>query len=116
MFDVIDNKIYLSRGDSAIIGIEITDDESEPYTPSSGESVVFTLKRATEQCKTIIVKEFIENGNDLIVSFDESDTINLSFGVYVYDVILYDSDGNVYTIIPPTEFEIMGVVHNEVNG
>ena len=29
MFDVIDNKIYLSRGDSATIGIEITDDEYE---------------------------------------------------------------------------------------
>lgn len=113
MFDVIDNKIYLSRGDSATIGIEITDDESEPYTPSSGESVVFTLKRATEQCKTIIVKEFNE---ELEVSLDESDTVNLSFGVYVYDVVLYDEEGNIYTIIPPTEFEIMGVVHNEING
>lgn len=114
MFDIIDNKIYLSRGDSAVIGIEITDDEGETYTPGVGEMVLFTLKRVTNQCKTLLVKEFIEDSSDLSVTLTQEDTIDLSFGDYVYDVVLVSDEGDVYTIIAPSEFKIMEVVHNEI--
>lgn len=113
MFDIIDNKIYLSRGDSATIGVDIVDDEGEPYTPLLGESVVFTLKRTPSQCKQLIVKEFASENDELTVTLTQDDTSVLAFGVYYYDVALIDDEGNVYTIIQPTEFEIMEVIHNE---
>ena len=115
MFDIIENKIYLSRGDSATIGIEITDDEGEAYTPANDESVVFTLKKLATQCKTLLVKEF-DAGDELTVTLTQDDTSTLAFGLYYYDVALIDGEGNVYTIIPPTEFELMEVIHNEFNG
>ena len=113
MFDIIDNKIYLSRGDSATISVDIVDDEGEPYTPQSGESVVFTLKRTPSQCKQLIVKEFENVNSELVVTLTQDDTSVLAFGVYYYDVALVDDEGNVFTIIQPTEFELMEVIHNE---
>lgn len=113
MFNIIDNKIYLTRGDSATLGVDIVDDEGEPYTPKIDEYIVFTLKRISSQCKQLIVKEFEDVDNEYVITLTQADTIDLSFGVYYYDVALIDGEGNVYTIIPPTEFEIMEVIHNE---
>ena len=113
MFDIIDNKIYLSRGDSCEIDITIKDDEGDTYNLKSGESLLFSLKKITDQCKTILTKEFESISGDLIIRFDEDDTINLAFGEYVYDVILI-SGGDVYTIIEPTLFTIAEVVHNGI--
>lgn len=113
MFNIIDNKIYLSRGDSCEIDITIKDDNDETYDLKSGETLLFSLKKITNQCKSVLTKEFENVDNDLIISFNENDTINLSFGEYVYDVILISGD-NVYTIIEPTLFTIAEVVHNGI--
>ena len=115
MFNIVDNEIFLSRGDTCSFDISIVDDEGEPYTPSEGEVLLFSLKKITGQCKTIFTKVFIEDGGDYIVSLDGDDTNDLAFGEYVYDVILY-SEGDTYTIVEPTKFTITEVVHNEYTG
>lgn len=114
MFDIIDNRIYLSRGDSCTIGIDIIDDEGEPYTPQAGEQIIFSLKKSTDQCKIIFQKIFT-NDDGFVISLDESDTIDITFGYYIYDVVLAAEDG-IYTIIEPTAFNLTEVVHNEING
>ena len=114
MFDIIDNEIFLSRGDSATIEIEITDDEGESYTPLLGESVIFSLKSSVDQCKTLFTKLFTSESNSLVVELTQEDTSDLSFGVYKYDVILVTEDG-IYTIITPHNFNLLEVVHNEIN-
>ena len=35
------------------------------------------------------------------------DTKELSFGKYLYDIQLTTADGDIYTVIPPTTFEIL---------
>lgn len=113
MFNINENEIYLSRGDSAVIGVDIVDEEGDPYVIRQGEVVKFSLKKTTDQCRVIFDKTFELDNEEYVITLEQDDTIGLSFGDYAYDVTLITEDG-VYTIIEPHLFKVMEVVHNEV--
>ena len=45
-----------------------------------------------------------------VLHIKPEDTKAMAFGKYVYDVQLTTADGDVYTIIPPTPFELLKAV------
>ena len=47
MFRIFKNKIFLTRGDSAIFTLTITDTNGDEYTPAEGDEITFTVKANT---------------------------------------------------------------------
>lgn len=102
MFKIRNNKIYITRGDSAVLSLDITDADGNSYTPAGNDSLLFTVKVDTATSSHLIQKS-ITGGK---VTLDPVDTESLPYGDYVYDVQLRMADGYVDTIIPPSLFRV----------
>lgn len=103
MFTVQNNNIALIRGDNGAFGISITDADGNAVTLSDGDVLTFTVRR-TPRSPTIVLQKTITGGTLYI---NPTDTQDLTFGSYVYDVELCRADGYTDTIIPPHEFLIL---------
>lgn len=89
-YKITNQNIYLTRGDSAALDLQVTDEQQQTYDFSEDE-VVLTVKRSCTDKKVLIQKTFSdydsETGKATVV-FDPEDTENLPMGDYVYDVQL----------------------------
>ena len=103
MFKVYDNNISMIRGDSGVFTITIADTDGNPVELTAGDVLTFTLRR-TPRSPTIVLQKTITEGT---LTINPSDTQDMQFGSYVYDVELKRADGYVDTIIPPHEFLIL---------
>ena len=89
--------------------VAITDEEGEPYALESGEVLRFGIKKSANDATYI--KELEATSSDVDedgaypFALTPSDTINLPFGTYSYDVGL-QSGSAYYNIIPASEFVI----------
>lgn len=95
-----DNNITLTRGDSATIELAIKDD-GMTYDYSN-DLVQLTVKRNTVTEDIIFQKTFSSN----VIIIEPSDTKGLRYTDLVFDVQLINSQGGVYTVIPPRKFTI----------
>lgn len=107
MIKITGNKIYLTRGDTAMLKIVIKGADREEYTPIETDKVTLTVKKNTGS-DDILFQRKVENG---IVTIEPEDTADLSFGDYVYDVCIETESGIVQTFIPPTLFRVMEEVN-----
>lgn len=88
MLRLVDNKIYISQGDSAVIDLRLNN-----YALAAGDKLVFTASTPVP-----IVKE--------LDSLTLEDTADVPFGTYEY---VY-ADGEQVALIYPTEFVVKEVV------
>ena len=110
------NSITLTRGDTLRVKVTILDNEEE-YTPIGGDSVRFALKHKTKTAdggeyldpEPLILKT-IPN-DTLILELEPSDTKELAFGAYDYDIELTYEDGTVDTFITKANFKLTEEVH-----
>lgn len=107
-FKIQGNRIYLTRGDSLRVTVEITQD-GETYTPAEGDSVRFALKKDLDETTPLILRDIPIDSLQLILI--PEDTKPLEFGKYWYDVELTKADGTVDTFIGPERFYITEEVH-----
>lgn len=103
MFKVDNNNISMIRGDSGVFTITITDTAGNDVALTDGDVLTFTLRR-TPRSPTIVLQKTITDGT---LTINPSDTQDMPFGSYVYDVELKRADGYTDTIIPPHEFCIL---------
>lgn len=99
------NSIYITRGDSAVIALNVTDSEGAAYD-FSNDTVKFTVKKNCQDRNAVIEKVFDENGQ---IALEPADTEGLTFGDYWYDVQLTHTENDsvsVDTIIVPTTFTV----------
>lgn len=103
MYKVINNKIYLTRGNSASLPLDVVDKDGNSYAVQPDDAVVMTVKKTTADTTYLIQKQLV-NG---VFSFVPSDTESLSFGDYIYDVWLTMANGHTDEIISPSLFRIL---------
>ena len=104
MYKFDKNTIYLTRGDTlrASLGIK---QNGEDYTPQSGDSIRFALKRSDMKhdksefldTKPLILKEIPTD--TMVLQLEPKDTKSLKFGTYVYDIQITMENGLVDTFI-----------------
>lgn len=98
-------KLKMVRGDSEAITVKLTNAAGELMPLVPGDTVYFTVKDSayTEvKLLQVVVTEF-EEGVALI-TIRPSDTKQLPFREYVYDVQVIFADGTVKTVIPSSPF------------
>ncbi len=104
MFQIANNTIKITRGDSGEIDLTIYDTDGSEYELKDGDEVLFTVKESTLSPNALIQKSGTK------ISILPEDTKNLSYRKYVFDVQLTTATGTVDTIIPPSTFEVLSEV------
>lgn len=100
-----DGTIKLTRGDTARLEVTIENSlTGEEYLMDPDDILTFTIKKSVKDNESLIKKE--SQGHNAF-HIEPEDTAELSFRKYVYDVQISRSNGDVYTVIVPTTFEIM---------
>ena len=94
MFDIKDNNIYLTRGNTATITVELTLD-NEPYTIAVGDKLELSVKRKYPFNDIVLQKTSTTGTFEIGVI----DTRDLAFGEYDFDLTFYGVNGNVDTVI-----------------
>ena len=109
MINIDANNIYLTRGNTASITVELIDD-NEPYIMTTGDKLTLSVKRRFPFNDRVLEKTST-TGN---FEFGVIDTIDLAFGEYDFDITFYGANGNVDTVITGV-FEIGKEAHTNVN-
>lgn len=107
MLNIDDNNIIrLTRGDTAYVTINITcvsSDGEVEYELQPNDKLTLSVKRKVKDTEYVFSKDLVGAN---IFHIKPEDTNGVKFGSYIYDVQLTTTDGDIYTIIEPTTFEI----------
>ena len=117
MIKIKGNTIEMTRGDTLIVTVGITDENGQDYTPDAGDSIRFALKRAEmtlgrkgyKDTDPLIIKTIPTDS--LVLQLNPADTKGLDFGEYVYDIELTHANGIVDTFIANAKFVLSPEVH-----
>lgn len=115
MLRTIGRNIYLTRGDTAFLSVELfyydSNCEKKKFELLDGDEIYLTVKSSFDVEEFLFQKKItykeVNDAGEVLLKILPSDTNNLQFKKYVYDVEIKTFDGNIYTIIPPSIFEIM---------
>lgn len=100
--------IHLTRGDTAWFSVVINNTvSSEEYTLAEDDTLTMTIKKRAKDLEYLIQKTLV---GETIFHIEPADTQELAFGAYVYDVQLTTANGDVFTVITPTTFELTSEV------
>lgn len=106
--------IRMIRGDTEAINVNMQNIQGDVVPFEEGDTVYFTVKTSTVVTEKIlqkVVTTFVD-GSAFIVLHPE-ETRELQERAYVYDIQVTRADGTVKTIIPPSQFVLMGDVTHE---
>lgn len=95
--------IRLTRGDTAYLQIPLTTAVGA-YEMAPEDTLTFSVKKNTRDVEYSFQKKVTGSNNVHILPIDTS---ALAFGQYTYDVQLDTNDGDVFTVIPPSTFEVL---------
>lgn len=104
-----DNTIRITRGDSLAIAVELTTEDGQTYIPVEGDEILFTVKK-TPIAEDILIQKQIDPAT-LILNLIETDTRDLAFGDYRYEIEIICATDDHYTVIKNAPFIIMEELH-----
>lgn len=100
------NKITLTRGDTAILKITLTDKEGEVFTPDINDEIRFAMKKDYSDESVLVRSVAVIDDGDITITIQPEDTKSLDYGSYKYDIQLTTSDGIVDTFIDRATIEL----------
>lgn len=108
MLKVKRNKIFMTRGDTVSLSVDLVDLNGDPYYLQDGDVAIFRVKRNVCDKKLLIEKELevSEDDNLLYLYIEPEDTEKLCFGVYVYEIEVIIDDEYHYTVIDNGTLEL----------
>ena len=101
MLEINGNEIYVTRGDTAVIKLEL-----DNYEFVDGDVVYFSVKKYKNDTNYVIQKTITEfNGNSVSAKLYSEDT-DIAEGNYWYDFQCNLLDGRIDTVVTPSRFTI----------
>lgn len=98
------NTVSLTKGDTAYLKVDIKNDANgDVYEVRDGDTLTMTVKKDFNSNPAFQKK--ISGGVEFHIK--PQDTTGLDVGKYKYDVQLDTADGDVFTVIAPSTFEIL---------
>lgn len=109
MVDVKGTTITITRGDSAVIDVQIIDVDGQKYTPVEGDSVRFAVKKNYTDSEPLLIKAIPITTMQLILFPEDTKELKSGpvLGKYKYDMELRRADGFVDTFIPRADFIVL---------
>ena len=96
MFRIEDSNLYLTRGDTAYLSINFN-------TERDIESLVLSVKKKVSDEEYVFQITSIDNNKFI---FEPKHTKDLDYGVYLYDIQLTTTLGEVFTIVEKSKLYI----------
>lgn len=96
-YSISKTTITLTRGDSFLASIALSNSDGSRYTPAEGDEIRFAMKTNYSDEKPCLVKDIPIDTMALVIK--PEDTKHLDFGTYVYDIQLTKATGEVDTFI-----------------
>ena len=100
MYKIDGTTISLTRGDSLYVQITMKQG-TQTYVPAEGDVIKFTVRKTYST--PILIQKTIPH-DTLMLHLLPSDTKELKYGYYVYDVELTTADGDVDTFVDKASF------------
>lgn len=107
MFRIDNNRIWLTRGDSAEFRPII-----QEYEAQEGDKIVFSMKKAVNDDEPALR---IETDLGKNIEFLPELTKDLSSGSYIYDLKIVTAENQVSTFVNGERFDLLGEIDNERN-
>jgi len=104
MFRVENDKVWLTRGDSAEFRPIIQD-----YETQEGDKIIFALKRSYSDEAPVLTIE-TDLGKNIV--FTPETTKDLRCGSYLYDLKIITVDGSVSTFVNAERFTLLEDIAN----
>ena len=96
-YSVKKNTIYLTRGDTFRATIALKDAEGEIYTPQPDEVIRFAMKKHYEDEEPLLLIQVPYDTLELVIL--PTQTKELDFGSYVWDMQITRSNGDIDTFM-----------------
>lgn len=97
-------EVQLTRGDTARLTVDITDDAGQVYFVQQDDVLTLTVKKSYEDTEPCFQK-IVTGGNTFHI--EPTDTKGLEFGKYKYDVQLDTASGDSYTVVADKVFTVL---------
>ena len=94
--------IFLTKGDSLWLQVEIYDKDGTVYVPSADDHIRFALNKTLNTDDPLLVKDISNDTLELIIEDFESEPLEV--GTFWYDVEIVHSNGFRDTFIGPNKF------------
>ena len=82
MLKITENKVQLTRGDTAVLKVEVQKDDGSVYELKPTDTLVLTIKANTATKEIIIQKAAVDG----VITISATETEQLAYGYYYYDV------------------------------
>ena len=107
MLKVRRNNIFMTRGDTVSLRVELVDYEGDPYYLKDGDVAIFRMKRCACNDKLLIEKEMdVNEDGEVFLCLDPEDTEFLKFGLYSYEIEVVTAEDYHFTVIDNGTIEI----------
>lgn len=104
MLKVIDDKVYIKRGDDEALGAELLFANGMPFEMSAGDILTFTVREFPDKASPVIFQSKSVPGGTRIV-IRHADTTDAAYGQYSADLQLTTSDNMTKTVWPDIDEE-----------
>lgn len=95
------NKIYITKGDNASFKVRVIEASGSERQLFDDDVITLTVRK-NPNSDVALSKTAVKGVIDIV----PADTKSLTTGNYVYDIQLTTFGGNIYTIVPISNFEI----------
>lgn len=95
-----DNKIQLTKGDSAYITVSLTGLDGNPYDMVSGDMLALTVRKKAEDASPVLLQVTSDTNT---IMLKPAQTAQLHPGNYSYDIQLTTAAGDVFTVVGATK-------------
>lgn len=110
MFEIKNNIIKITKGDSATLNIDLKNNDGKPYIMSEGDTLTLTVKKDLKNPSYLM--KVVSNTTQM--EFDREQTKNLVVGGLYYDIQLDTHDSKTYTVVGVTSNSFNFFVYSEV--
>lgn len=107
MITINKTDISITRGDSAYITFSITDSSGNKVTLGNGDIVRCQVRDKNIDGNLIFEGTINNNGNDIIWHILPTDTSECDVGTYYWDAQVEYLNGDVYTFVNVSKFNIL---------
>lgn len=105
------NTIYLTKGDTLELQVNVLNKDGTPYLPSEGDVIRFAVKRKYSDAMPVLVKVIPNDTLRLRLEAEETQILDASSTPYVYDIEIKMVDGTVDTFIDRQKFYVTEEVY-----
>lgn len=102
MLIIEDNVIKLTRGDDAVIGVNVTANDGAAYEMAEGDVLTLTVRERSASDSAVLMQCRSTSGSNRII-VNHADSAEVEAGRYSADIQLTTADGKRYTVWPEPE-------------